>query len=89
MIDDVISRTARQKLGRPAEWIYKSSRMIGTGPDRVYLVTGGIPRALTRGPRKGQRVFDGVALDEVVITPTEIANVLGLTTHREDAKVSA
>ena len=72
MADDLISIAARRKLGAPTEWRFKSSTMIGAGSTRAYLIRGGVPRPLTRGPRKGQLVFDGVTLDEVVIAPEEL-----------------
>ena len=68
----VISEAARRKLGASAGWLFKSSRVIGTGPSRMYLVTGAVPRVITRGPRRGHGTFDGVALNEVVITPAEL-----------------
>ena len=80
----VISEAARRKLGAPAGWLFKSSRVIGTGPTRTYLVTGAVPRVITRGPRKGQGTFGGVALDEVVITPAELDAV-----RHEHAKMTA
>ena len=80
----IISEAARRKLGASAGWLFKSSRVIGTGPSRMYLVTGAVPRVITRGPRKGQGTFGGVALDEVVITPAELDAV-----RHEHAKMTA
>lgn len=36
------------------------------------LITGGVPRHLTRGPRKGQKTWRGSKSSKVVVTRTEV-----------------
>jgi hypothetical protein len=37
-----------------------------------FLITGGIPRILTRGPNKGKKTWDRKAATKIVITDSEL-----------------
>lgn len=61
---------ARRKLAPlPEGWeVFRFQRM---GPDAT-LLTGGVPRILTRGPRKGRKQWSGGHLT-VAVTDAEVA----------------
>ena len=64
-----IDIVARKKLAAAAEWEHFAWKKIGTTDD--LLVTGGVPRLLQSGPRKGRKTWDGKG-DDVVVTRAEI-----------------
>lgn len=66
---DFIATVSREKLGMPIEWECYKWEKIGTTDD--VLVTGGLPRLITRGPRKGRKTWDGAGA-KVVVTQGEI-----------------
>ena len=66
---DFIEVVARKKLNPAPEWEYFAWERIGETDD--LIVTGGVPRLMTRGPRKGKKTWDG-ARDKVVVTRAEI-----------------
>jgi len=55
---------ARKKLNAPAEWEHFAWKKIGETDD--LIVTGGVPRLLQSGPRKGRKTWDGKGSDAVV-----------------------
>lgn len=65
----MVEETARHKLGNP-EWCYKTSTSAGDD----FILEGGVPRTLTRGPNKGSRSFKGVQLNTIVVTREELDN---------------
>ena len=64
-----LTEVARRKVGAPSEWEVFAWEMIGDTND--FVVTGGIPRLLTRGPRKGQKTWDGPS-QKAVVTQSEL-----------------
>jgi hypothetical protein len=60
----------RRKLKVPPEWQwYKVERI---DPDAT-LMEGGVPRLLTRGPRKGKPTWKGCKLERCIVTDVEVA----------------
>lgn len=62
--DAVAIRKAGIEGWEPFAW-----EIIGTDG---MLITGGIPRLLTRGPRKGKKTWSGCASSKVVVTRSEV-----------------
>lgn len=67
---DHMNEVARRKVGGPEGWEICIWERIGEGRDMV--VSGGVPRLLTRGRRKGQMTWDN-PLQKAVVTAAEIA----------------
>lgn len=65
---DVATRKAKV-----AGWEWFASRVVGEGDDAAFIVTGGVPRVLKSGPRKGAKAWDRKAATEVVVTRAEVA----------------
>lgn len=65
-----IDRVARKKLNAPESWTHFRWQCVGKTND--LLVTGGIPRLLKSGPRKGKKTWDGAG-ETVSITDAELA----------------
>lgn len=59
-----LNEVARIKVGAPAEWEVFAWEVIGDTRDLVVI--GGVPRLLKRGPRKGQKTWDGPRQSAVV-----------------------
>ena len=53
-------------------WQWFASRVVGDAPDAAFIVTGGVPRLLKTGPRKGYPIWDRKAATEVVVTRAEV-----------------
>lgn len=64
---DHVNNVAKNKMNIPG-WEPFAWEVIGN--DGV-LVTGGIPRLLKRGPRKGEKTWDGKG-DKIVVVKSEI-----------------
>lgn len=67
---DHMNEVARRKVNGPVGWEIFRWERIGSGMD--FVVEGGVPRLLTRGPRKGQKTWDGDR-SKTVVAETEIA----------------
>lgn len=63
---------ARRKLGVGADWRWCKSEVIGVYGHGDFLLTGGVPRQLKSGPRKGKNTWAGAKLDRCVVTKAEI-----------------
>jgi len=64
-----MNEVARRKVNGPDGWEICVWKRIGDGRD--FVVEGGVPRILTRGPRKGRKRWDGPRL-KTVVTGAEI-----------------
>jgi hypothetical protein len=67
---DWIQETVQRIHNPPSGWAWCRSEVIGESGH--FLVTGGVPRTLTRGPRKGRRTWKGAALTQYVITKAQV-----------------
>lgn len=67
---DWIQLTVEHVHSPPKGWAWCKSETIGEAGH--FLVTGGIPRTLTRGPRKGGRTWDKSKLSQYVITRAQV-----------------
>lgn len=71
---DHLGNVAARKVGIPG-WRWYTSEVVDTGGEPGtcdFLLTGSVPRSLTRGPRKGQLTFKGCDLTRVVVTRAEL-----------------
>lgn len=66
---DHMNEVARRKVNGPEGWEICGWERLGDGRD--FVVEGGVPRLLTRGPRKGHKRWDGPRL-KTVVTGAEI-----------------
>lgn len=64
----LINSIARRKLGTPNDWEVFRVEWIG---DQI-LCEGGIPRVITRGPKKGRKRWDKCETRRVIISRNEI-----------------
>jgi hypothetical protein len=64
-----ITEVARRKVSGPPEWEVYAWEHIGDTHD--LLVTGGVPRLLKSGPRKGKKTWDGKG-EKAVVTRAEM-----------------
>lgn len=64
---------ARRKLGAGPDWQWCKSEVIGAYGHGDFLLSGGVPRILKSGPRKGRGTWAGITLDRCVVTQSEIA----------------
>ena len=60
------------RKARVPGWQWFASRVVGDGDDAAFIVTGGIPRLLKAGPRKGCQTWDRKVATEVVVTRAEV-----------------
>jgi len=66
---------AKELLGMPSDWEIYSWEQIGNHPNYWGLkVSGGVPRILTRGPRKGKKSWRSCAFDAAVTIRHEAHN---------------
>ena len=66
-----LDEVARRKAKGPEGWAVCAWERIGDGND--LIVTGGVPRLLKAGPRKGKPTWRDVPVQKVVVTGEEIA----------------
>lgn len=71
-VTDWIQKAVERVHNPPAGWAWCRSEVIGERPNHVFVIEGGIPRVLTRGPRKGRRTWKGSELTTYVITPAQL-----------------
>jgi hypothetical protein len=64
-----MENVARRKAGGPEGWKVCAWRVVGEGRDMV--VTGGVPREMKSGPRKGKPTWRDVPTQTVVVTGEE------------------
>ena len=69
---DWIQLTVERKYKLPEGWSWCRSEVIGEPPSGYFLITGGLPRLLSRGPPKGRRTWDKSVLTEYVITRADM-----------------
>jgi hypothetical protein len=70
MEPDWIQLTIARKFTLPSGWAWCRSTVIdGSGH---FLVEGGIPHTITRGPRKGRRTWKKSVLTQYVITKSDM-----------------
>lgn len=65
-----LDEVARRKVSGPEGWAVCAWERIGTGND--FVVTGGVPRLLKAGPRKGKPTWRDVPTQKAVVTGAEI-----------------
>lgn len=65
-----LDEVARRKVNGPEGWVVCAWERIGDGNDLV--VTGGVPRMLKAGPRKGKPTWRDVPTQKAVVTKAEI-----------------
>lgn len=65
-----LEEVARRKVNGPDGWAVCRWERIGAGNDLV--VTGGVPRVLKSGPRKGRLTWRDVPTQKAVVTGAEI-----------------
>lgn len=65
-----MDEVARRKVSGPEGWAVCAWERIGDGNDLV--VTGGVPRVLKAGPRKGKPTWRDVPTQNAVVTEAEI-----------------
>lgn len=72
-VDDAIQLTVARKYKLPEGWSWCRSEVVGDAEhSTTFLITGGVPRTLTRGPRKGRRSWDKSVLTGYVITRADM-----------------
>jgi len=59
----------------PAGWAWCRSEVIGDKPHDAFVIEGGIPRIISRGPRKGKRTWKGVELTRYVLSRAQVDEV--------------
>lgn len=64
---------AKRKAAGGDGWRWCSMQVVGERPAHAFLVEGGVPSMKKTGKDKGQPNWKGVRLDQVVVTPAEIA----------------
>jgi hypothetical protein len=73
---DHLGNAAKRKVGVLGwEWCTSEAIDVGVGADCAscdFLLTGGVQRTLTRGPRKGHRTWKGCDITRVVVTRAEL-----------------
>lgn len=66
-------QAAVQRVHNPPEgWAWCRSEVVGERPNDAFLIEGGIPRVITRGPRRGHRTWKGSVLTQYVITRAQL-----------------
>lgn len=65
-----LDNVARRKVNGPEGWAVCAWEVIGEGSDLV--VTGGVPRLLKAGPRKGKPTWRDVPTQRAVVTRAEL-----------------
>ncbi len=75
MNEDKIQAVVERYHKPPAGWAWFRSELLGDGPGYAFLITGGIPRIVSRGPKKGSRTWRGVATNSYVITREQMDSV--------------
>lgn len=58
---------ARNKTGGNPDWHWCTSELVG----RDFLITGGVPEIVTRGPNKGRRRWSAAKKERVIVTRAE------------------
>jgi len=77
---EILNMIARNKLNKSQEWEWFRARWLDD--DSGLLITGGIPRIISRGKRKGQKTWDGrgeetfISCEELEAAKTEYAEVI-------------
>lgn len=65
--DPFFAIVARKKAGGNPNWHWCSSELVG----RDFLITGGVPEIVTRGPNKGRRRWSAAKKERVIVTEAE------------------